>query len=75
VDQATAAEIASGDRAANEWYGQCTTPEGGMCRDNYDPVAKTGFRGLRVYFDVPEGTTVPPTTTPAAPAPAPAAAQ
>lgn len=51
VDQATAAEIASGERAANEWYGQCTNSAGGMCRDNYNPTTGTGFRGLRVYWD------------------------
>lgn len=51
VDQATDAEITSGDREANEWYGQCVTPEGGMCRDNYDPKTGSGFRGLQIFFD------------------------
>lgn len=69
VDKATAAEVAAGDRAPYEWYGQCVAPDGGMCRDNYDPVAKTGFRGLRVYFDVPAGVKVPPVLTPVAPTP------
>lgn len=67
VTKASAEEIASGDRIEYEWYGQCVTPAGGMCRDNYDPVAKTGFRGLRLYFDVPEGVTVPPPAAPATP--------
>lgn len=53
VDQATETEISSGDRATNEWYGQCTNSAGGQCRNNYDPVTKTGFRGLRLYFGTP----------------------
>ncbi|MBO6933477.1 MAG: hypothetical protein JJ863_00830 [Deltaproteobacteria bacterium] len=51
VDQATEAEITSGDRAANEWYGQCENASGGMCRDNYDPDTGEGFRGLQVFFE------------------------
>lgn len=50
VDKATEEEISSGDRQSNEWYGQCTNSVGGQCRDNYNPVTKTGFRGLRLYF-------------------------
>ncbi|HEX6243679.1 MAG TPA: hypothetical protein VFZ61_22350 [Polyangiales bacterium] len=56
VDKATEAEIASGDRAANEWYGQCTNAVGGQCRNNYNPETGTGYRGLRLYFDVPPAT-------------------
>ncbi|HVJ92413.1 MAG TPA: hypothetical protein VM580_21580 [Labilithrix sp.] len=51
VDKASAEEISSGDREANEWYGQCVNSAGGQCRDTYNPTTKTGFRGLRVYFD------------------------
>ncbi|WP_437530055.1 hypothetical protein WME79_48990 [Sorangium sp. So ce726] len=51
VDQATAAEIESGDRAENEWYGQCTNSAGGQCRNNYNPETGTGYRGLRLYFE------------------------
>lgn len=51
VDQATEEEIASGDRDDSEWYGQCTTPEGGQCRDNYDPETGEGYRGLQIFFE------------------------
>jgi hypothetical protein len=51
VDQATTEEIASGDRAANEWYGQCVNSAGGMCRNNYDPATGTGYRGLQIFFE------------------------
>lgn len=51
VDEASATEIASGDRSDGEWYGQCTNPAGGMCRDNYDPETGSGFRGLQLFFD------------------------
>lgn len=51
VDQATEEEITSGDRVASEWYGQCTNPSGGQCRDNYDPETGTGYRGLRLFFE------------------------
>jgi hypothetical protein len=72
VDKSTDAEVASGDRVAQEWYGQCTTPSGGMCRDNYNAATKSGFRGLRLYFDLPAGTPFPPgAPPPMAPAPAP----
>jgi hypothetical protein len=51
VEKATDAEVMTGDRKANEWYGDCTNSAGGTCRDNYNADAGTGFRGLRVYFE------------------------
>ncbi|UJR78704.1 hypothetical protein [Sandaracinus amylolyticus] len=51
VDEATTAEITSGDRVTGEWYGQCVNPSGGMCRNNYNPATGTGFRGLQVFFE------------------------
>lgn len=50
VDEATAEDVSSGDRADNEWYGQCVNETGGMCRDNYDPTTGEGYRGLQVFF-------------------------
>jgi hypothetical protein len=51
VDQATTAEIESGDRAANEWYGQCVNSAGGMCRNNWTPENPNGYRGLQIFFE------------------------
>jgi hypothetical protein len=51
VDQATEAEISSGDRQANEWHGQCVNAVGGMCRNNWNPETRTGYRGLQLFFE------------------------
>lgn len=60
VDEASEAEIGSGDRIADEWYGQCTNATtGGQCRDNYDPETGEGYRGLQVFFNY-----TPPVTEP-----------
>lgn len=50
VDEATADDIANDGRVAGEWYGQCSNPAGGMCRDNYDPTTGSGLRGLQLFF-------------------------
>ena len=37
-------------RAANEWIGDCETPTGATCFNNWDATAGTGFRGLQLFF-------------------------
>jgi hypothetical protein len=37
-------------RKANEWIGQCETPEGGLCRSNFNPDTGSGFRGLQLFW-------------------------
>lgn len=59
VDAALQSEIDSGDREANEWFGDCMNPVGGTCRNNWNPTTKTGFRSLRVYWD-PAGSSAAP---------------
>lgn len=54
ADEASEAQRMSGDRAENEWYGQCVNAAGGMCRDTYDPATGSGFRGLQLFFGAEE---------------------
>lgn len=53
VDEPTAADIETGDREANEWYGDCTLGDR-MCRNNWNPETREGFRGLQLFVDVPD---------------------
>jgi hypothetical protein len=53
VEKATAADVANDQRLENEWFGQCTTPTGGQCRNNWVAATNTGFRGLQLFFTAP----------------------
>lgn len=37
-------------RKPNEWIGQCETPEGALCRSNFNPETGSGFRGLQLFW-------------------------
>lgn len=45
VDEATNAQISSGDRERGEWRGTCVNPQGARCRES------GGFHGLQLFFE------------------------
>jgi hypothetical protein len=53
VEKATAADVLNDQRLENEWFGQCTNPAGGQCRNNWVAATNTGFRGLQLFFTPP----------------------
>lgn len=51
AEQATADDIENDARVEGEWFGDCESPEGGLCRNNYDAVESPGgFRGLQLFW-------------------------
>jgi len=55
AEEANASDIANDARVAGEWFGDCESASGGVCRNNYNvDTNPTGLRGLQLFFAQPE---------------------